>query len=64
LEGANDLPQYRVFDFAGKLCCSDGKGRLQGELHSRQRGELVIPGSQEKVILHPGDNHIAIKWNL
>jgi hypothetical protein len=63
LNGVNDLPEYLVFDFVGSLSCSNGKCRLRGKLHSRERGELIILGSVEKVILHAGENRIAVEWS-
>jgi hypothetical protein len=63
LNGVNDLPEYRVFDFFGSLSCCNGLCRLKGELHSREYGKLVVVGAGEEVRLHPGVNHVALEWS-
>ncbi len=63
LDGTNDLKEYRVFEFVGKLACSNGKCRLEGELQSREYGDLVISGLHEKATIRPGANKIAFQWN-
>jgi hypothetical protein len=64
LDGLNDLREYLVFDFVCGLSISKGKFRLKGELQSRERGELVVVGSEVRIVLHPGKNPIAGEWNL
>jgi hypothetical protein len=64
LDGINDLPKYRVFDFIGSISCLHGKYRLLGEIQSREHGELIVLGADEKVVLRPGKNHIAIEGHF
>ncbi len=49
LNGVNDLPEYRVFDFVEGVACSKGKFRL------------IVLGSEEKVILRAGKNKIEVE---
>jgi hypothetical protein len=63
LDGVNDLPEYRVFDFSGSLSCSHGDCHLTGELQSRGRAHLVVVGAHDEVELHPGNNDITVTWN-
>lgn len=64
LDGLNDLREYLVFDFVCDLSIAKGKFRLKGELQSRERGKLVVVGSEERIVLHPGKNPIAGEWDL
>lgn len=63
LDGVNDLPEYRVFDFSGSLSCSNGHCNLSGELQSREYGELVVDGTGKAIDLCPGKNRIAATWS-
>ena len=63
LDGVNDLPEYRTFDFSGSLSYSNGNCCLTGELQSREPGHLLVLGADKEVSLHPGMNHIEITWN-
>lgn len=64
LNGTNDLPEYRIFDFTGKLSRSDGHCIMEGDLQSQGSGQLVVTGAENEVSLHPGNNQIKMEWNV
>jgi len=62
LNGANDIPEYRIFEISGILSCSDGHCVMEGDLQSRGCGQLEVIGADDKVGLYPGINHIKMVW--
>lgn len=62
LDGINDLPEYRVFEFAGTLAVVEKECVLQGELESRAEGELLVCGADAGLVLRRGKNTVYLRW--
>jgi hypothetical protein len=62
INGANDLSEYRVFDFDGTLSCTSETCHLEGQVICRGEGRLVIVGPDKEFDLHSGKNQIKLDW--